>query len=208
MNLYPELKKFVDSILPEMDTIPDERKQVLRNLSAYILDRQVLNKAIYLNFICTHNSRRSHISQIWAATAAAYFGIGDTHCYSGGTEATAFNPRAVSAMQRAGFSIDNPGGDNPHYRVRYSVSAPFLECFSKVYDDPFNPDTDFAAVMTCSHADENCPFIPGATRISITYEDPKVADNTPEEQAKYDERVRQIGRELFFAMSHVVDTTT
>ena len=186
-----------------MERIPEDRKALLNHLSAYVADRRKEGKPVYLNFICTHNSRRSHISQIWAAAAAAYYGIEDIHCFSGGTEATAFNPRAVAAMQRAGFSIENPGGENPHYRVSFSPGGLALECFSKVYDDPFNPKSDFAAVMTCSHADENCPFIPGATRISITYDDPKVADDTPQETARYDERVRQIGCELFFAMAGV-----
>jgi len=56
--------------------------------------------------------------------------------------------------------------------------------------------------MTCSDADENCPFIPGAElRLPLTYDDPKAADDTPQEAARYDERLRQIGRELFFALS-------
>jgi arsenate reductase len=57
--------------------------------------------------------------------------------------------------------------------------------------------------MTCTHADENCPFIPGATRISLPYEDPKAFDGTPEEEAIYAERCRQIARELLFAFSQV-----
>lgn len=203
MNFFPELKTYLETLLPEMERIPEDRKAQLARLSAYIADRRKDGKPVYLNFICTHNSRRSHMSQIWAATAAAYYDIKDMHCFSGGTEATAFNPRAVAAMQRAGFKIENPGGDNPHYPVRFSPGGPELECFSKVYDDPFNPKTDFAAVMTCSHADENCPFIPGATRISITYEDPKVADDSPQETARYDERVKQIGFEMFYAMAGV-----
>lgn len=140
------------------------------------------------------------MSQIWATTAATYYGIKNIRCFSGGTEATAFNPRAVKAMERAGFRIDNPGGTNPHYLVAFSDERSPIECFSKVYDDPFNPREHFAAVMTCSHANENCPFIPGAERISVTYEDPKVADDTPEESLKYNERVRQIGTEMFYAM--------
>lgn len=203
MDLFPELKTYIDTLLPEMAHIPEARKVLLARLSAYIADRRHAGKPVFLNFICTHNSRRSHISQIWAATAAAYYGIEDVHCFSGGTEATAFNPRAVAALQRAGFQVENPGGDNPHYRVCFSAEAPALECFSKVFDDPFNPESDFAAVMTCSQADENCPYIPGASRISVTYEDPKVADDTPEETARYDERVRQIGREMFYAMAGV-----
>ena len=200
MKFYPALQKYVESVLPQVDSIPPGRQELLHTLAEYIADQSSHNKRIQLNFICTHNSRRSHISQIWATAAAAYHGIKNIQCYSGGTEATAFNPRAVQAMERAGFWIDNPGGSNPRYLVTFSEEGPYLECFSKVYDDPYNPRDEFAAVMTCSHADENCPFIPGARRISVTYEDPKVADDTPEESQRYDERVRQIGTEMFYAM--------
>ena len=203
MRFFPELKSYLDTIRSDMAHIPEARRALLARLSAYIVDRGRDEKPANLNFICTHNSRRSQISQIWAATAAAYYGLEQIHCYSGGTEATAFNPRAVAAMERAGFKIVSPGGVNPHYSVSFSPDGPALECFSKIYDDPFNPKTDFAAVMTCSHADVNCPFIPGAIRIAITYEDPKVADDTPEEKARYDARVRQIGSEIFYAMASV-----
>lgn len=200
LKFYPVLHKYIETLLPEVERIPPERQEILHRLSEYIAEKSREGELIQLNFICTHNSRRSHISQIWATAAASYHGIKNIKCYSGGTEATAFNPRAVQAMERAGFWIDNPGGTNPRYLVTFSEEGPYVECFSKVYDDPYNPREDFAAVMTCSHADENCPFIPGAKRIPVTYEDPKVADDTPEESQKYDERVRQIGAEMMYAM--------
>jgi len=200
-SLHPTLQAYVDKLLQESNLIPEKRQRELEQLADYIQKKEAENAPIKLNFICTHNSRRSHISQIWAAAAAHYFGLENVETFSGGTEATAFNPRAVAAMQRAGFQIENPGGDNPHYQVTFAEKAAPLECFSKTYDDAFNPQKDFAAIMTCSHADENCPFIPGAAfRLSLPYDDPKEADDTPQEVERYDERVHQIGRELFFAM--------
>jgi arsenate reductase len=170
----------------------------------FIVDNKDAGKKILLNFVCTHNSRRSHISQIWAQTAAHYYGIDNVETFSGGTEATAFNPRAVTAMKDAGFDIAIIKDDkNPVYKVRFSIDAPAITVFSKKYDDEFNPRSDFAAIMTCSHADENCPFIPGAKRIALTYDDPKDFDGTPEESAKYSERVNEIGREILFAFSQV-----
>lgn len=137
---------------------------------------------------------------IWAAVAARLAGL-PISTYSGGTEATALNPRMVAALKRAGFRVENPGGDNPHYRVWFAGDVAPLVCFSKRYDDPVNPTAGFAAVMTCSDADENCPFINGAeVRIALTYEDPKVADDTPQEAERYDERLRQIGRDLIWAL--------
>lgn len=204
----PALKRYITALLEEAGSIPAERKALLAQLAQYIRRKQDEKAPVALNFICTHNSRRSHISQIWAAAAAAWFGLNDIRTYSGGTEATAFNPRAVAAMERAGFKIANPGGQNPHYQVSFSPDAQALECYSKTYDDPANPQREFAAIMTCSDADENCPFIPGAElRLPLTYEDPKAADDTPQETARYDERVRQIGREILYAIQLAVSHT-
>ena len=206
-TLYPMLKDYIDELLQELNFIPEERKELLAQLARYIREKRTNDHLVALNFICTHNSRRSHLSQIWAATAANYYGLDNVTTYSGGTEATAFNPRAVAAMERVGFQIENPGGTNPHYLVSFSSDIPALECFSKTFDDPFNPKKAFAAIMTCSDADENCPFIPGVElRLPLTYKDPKEADDTPEETARYDERVRQIGREIFYAMQLVAQS--
>lgn len=204
ISFYPKLASYIDSIIAEAGQIPAERKELLGKLATYIQKKLSEDSPVKLNFICTHNSRRSHISQLWTAAAAAWYGIDSVQTFSGGTEATAFNPRAVDAMTRAGFQIENPGGDNPHYQVSFAEGVAPVESFSKTYDDPFNPEKGFAAIMTCSDADENCPFIPGVDmRLPLTYNDPKEADDTPEETGRYDERVRQIGREIFYAMGLV-----
>ena len=203
--LFASLQITVDQLIGELDQIPEDRRKLLKELSDFVNEKLRANKKVFLNFICTHNSRRSHIAQLWAQTAAYYFNIPNVKCFSGGTEATAFNPRAVKAMQYAGFNIIKiKDGDNPQYEVRYSSEASPVISFSKKYDDPFNHNKDFAAIMTCSHADENCPLVVGASsRIAITYDDPKDFDETPQEVAKYDERVHQIGREILFAFSEV-----
>lgn len=204
-NLNPELQAYVTNVAKEgFDAIPAERKARLRRLAEFVSDQRATGEPADLTYICTHNSRRSHMSQLWAATAAAWYGVDGVNTYSGGTEATAFNPRAVAALERAGFDIENPGGENPRYRVKYSPSAPAMECFSKKYDDAFNPADGFAAVMTCSAADKSCPVVMGAkVRVGIPYEDPKVADGTPEEAQRYDERCRQIASEMLYLFSQV-----
>lgn len=206
MSIIAALSPIVESLKAEQDQIPPQRKELLQRLATYVQNKKTEGGAVHLNFICTHNSRRSHLAQIWAATAAAHCGIADVHTYSGGTEATAFNPRAVAALQRVGFQIEAGDGDNPIYQVTYAGDQPPLECFSKVYDHEVNPEGKFAAIMTCSDADENCPFIPGVElRLALTYDDPKAADDTPEEAQRYDERVRQIGREIFYSMQLVTE---
>ncbi len=203
--IYPELAHYIQSLVPAMEEIPENRKELLQEVALFVREKKQSNEPANLTFICTHNSRRSHLSQIWAATAAAYYGLNDgIHTYSGGTETTAFNPRAVAAIERAGFRVNHSKGDNPHYEVRFADEGQVIECFSKKYDDPFNASENFAAIMTCSDADKNCPFIPGASlRLPIPYVDPKEADGTAEEAAVYDERTRQIATEMFYLMSQV-----
>jgi hypothetical protein len=197
------LAAYINHLTLLFDSIPADRKKILTSLSHFIQEQRDSSKQVNLTFICTHNSRRSHMAQIWATTAAAHFGIGQIVCYSGGTEATAFNPRAVAALQRAGFGITPTDTTTPN--IRYAVAIPTgqpLVCFSKKYDSYTNPQTNFAAVMTCSQADEACPNIPGAMfRVAIPYDDPKQADNTPAEANRYDERCRQIGTEMMYVFS-------
>jgi len=203
--LYPPLTALINRFQKEYEQIPAERKQILKQLTSFIEKKKKTGDAITLNFICTHNSRRSHLAQLWAQAAAYYNSIDNVACYSGGTEATAFNPRAVKAMQDVGFKIiQTKPGENPIYEVTFAEGVAPIIAFSKTYDDPFNHNKDFAAIMTCSHADENCPLVLGASaRIALTYDDPKEFDGTPQEAEKYAERVHQIGREIFYAFSQV-----
>lgn len=201
--LYPALNKTVDQLLQEFGRIPSERKQVLHQLADLVRDKAGAGQLLNLNFICTHNSRRSHMAQLWAQAAAHYYHLSGIRCFSGGTEATAFDPRAIRAMQEAGFEIVRIGdGDNPHYEVRFAAAAPPVISFSKRYDDPVNVRERFVAVMTCSQADENCPLVAGAdARIVVSYDDPKNADGSPAEAAVYHDSVRRIGREVLYVFS-------
>jgi len=203
--LLPSLQKQVEQLVNQFNLIDTNRQQLLLSMANYIQSKINQQQAIQLNFICTHNSRRSHISQLWAQAAAHYYQIPNVFCFSGGTEATAFNPRAVLAMQNAGFAIEASNKtNNPIYDVKFANDAMALQVFSKKYDDAVNPVNSFAAVMTCSHADENCPFIPGAEkRFALTYDDPKAFDDTSLEKEKYKERVEQIGREILFIFSNI-----
>jgi arsenate reductase len=204
--MYPELSTYIESVIAEMAAIPQKRKDLLKKIALFVQMKKQNNEPANLTFICTHNSRRSHMSQIWAAIAANYYGIErGINTYSGGTEATAFNLRAVAAIERAGCIVENPGGDNPHYLVSFGASDPKMKCFSKKYDHQGNAKDNFLAVMTCSEADKNCPFIPGASlRVPVPYADPKEVDGTNQEAAVYDQRCKQIATEMFQIMSEVV----
>ena len=203
-SLFSALDRYLTELRNESDQISSERRQTLRRLGAYLREQLADRQRARIVFICTHNSRRSQLAQAWLTVFATHFGYPQLAVYSGGTEVTACNPRTVAALERAGFRSHNPGGENPHYRLTYATDAPPVELWSKTWDDPANSSAEFAAVMTCDEADANCPFIPGAAiRIPLTYADPKVADTTPEEQAHYDERTRQIGRELLWLVEEL-----
>lgn len=202
--MYPDLTSYIHTIKDNASDISEERKHKLTQLADYIRTKKESGEPTKLTFICTHNSRRSHLCQIWSAVMADYLGLDHIETYSGGTEATAFNPRAVAAIQRVGFKVKDPGGENPRYNVFFDEDKEPLICFSKTYDDSYNPRNDFAAVMTCTDADENCPVIPGAEkRFSIPYVDPKESDDTPREKETYDERCRQIATEMYYLMYRI-----
>jgi len=205
VQLNPSLQQYVEARTAEFDEILGERKQQLAIIANFIRGRGRAGQPARLTFICTHNSRRSHLAQIWAQTAAGYYGIPGVETFSGGTEATAFNERAVATLRRAGFSISQPAAsENPRYQVRVRADASPMECFSKIYDQAPNPKTDFCAVMTCSQADKACPLVAGASlRVALPFEDPKAFDGTPQETEQYDARCRQIAREMLYLFSTV-----
>ena len=204
-NLRSELSPYVEARVAEFASIPEDRRQQLDKIAEYVQGQLQKGQPVRVLFVCTHNSRRSHLAQVWAKTAAAYYGLAGIDTFSGGTEATAFNQRTVDALKRAGFDIAAPAtGENPHYLVRYHSQAPAMECFSKVYNQDPNPKEQFCVVMTCDQADKACPFVAGATlRVAIPYEDPKAFDGTPLEASKYDERCQQIAREMLFIFAKV-----
>lgn len=205
-QLYPTLREFLQQAASRIELIPTERQTELKQVAEYVSGCLSKSLPAKLIFICTHNSRRSHLSQVWAQVAAEYYGLSGVETYSGGTEATAFNPRAVAALQRSGLRIEaeDPNVSNPRYRVYSAPNSEPQVCFSKVYDAPPNPTQSYCAVMTCSQADDACPLVMGCDlRMPIRYEDPKVADDTQFEAQRYDERSDQICTEMLFMMSQV-----
>jgi len=196
-----EIHTYLRGLRTEFDKIPSDRIGALESIGNFIADSLRENEQADLVFICTHNSRRSQFGQIWALTAARYFGLNNVRSFSGGTEETAFNPHAIAALQRAGFSIESSAGNaaNPVYSIQSGTETQEICMFSKKIDDPSNPFKNFCAIMVCSAADEACPIVPGATeRISLPYRDPKDFDGTNLEDRNYAERCREVARVLFW----------
>ncbi len=205
--MQPTVFSVIEDVIKQLQpqSVSQERKAILQPLIDFIQLKVSKGHEIRLNFICTHNSRRSHLSQVWAQALASHFSINNVFCYSGGTEATALFPMAAKTLQNAGFNVNAISeGSNPVYAIKYAANAHPIIAFSKKLDDDFNPTSEFAAIMTCNSANEACPFVPGAEkRIPITFEDPKAFDNTPQQAEKYKERSLQIATELFYVFSQI-----
>ncbi len=204
--MYSNLLKTVELI--SNISVSEERKEVLKPLIDYIQSKVDINQEIRLNFICTHNSRRSHLSQIWAQTMAYQFGISKVFCYSGGTEATAMFPKVAETLSIQGFQIQKLSQENnPVYAVKFNENQAPIICFSKTYNDEFNPKNNFGAIMTCNNADEGCPIVFGAeARFPIKYNDPKAFDGTDLMNEKYAERSLEIASEMYFVFSKITIT--
>jgi arsenate reductase (thioredoxin) len=202
-KLTPMLKDYIEIALKDFDKIPTDRKEQLKKIALYVQTKLNAEKKANLIFICTHNSRRSHMGQLWAYAAANYYGIKGVSSFSGGTETTAFHPNAIKALTKAGFLIAKKAEEvNPKYEVKYATDEPAVTLFSKKYMDAPNPTTNFAAIMTCAHADETCPIVQGAAvKIAIPYEDPKEADGKPNQDEVYNERCKQIATEILYVFS-------
>ena len=204
-NLNSDLLKYCSSLSSELNQIPSDRKEYLNELVSYITEQQKAQKAINLVFVCTSNSRRSHMAQVWSQIASYYYDVKNVSTFSGGTEKTKVNKNALLALEKSGIVLQShQQSENPVWLASTGVKFTPMVLFSKVYTDSTNPSQNFGAVMVCAEANESCPIVPGADfRIGLPYQDPKAFDNTPQQNEKYDERCRQIAREMFYVFSQI-----
>lgn len=181
-------------------TISNERKKLLTNIAILIISEYKEREKINLNFICTHNSRRSQFAQVWSFFAVEYFNLKNIYTYSGGTETTAFHRNTVKSLQKTGFdfNIIDFSHQNPRYLISFEETKKSIIGFSKMFDHPHNSHP-YIAITTCDNADENCPFIPDAiSRFHLPYSDPKKADNTNLVSEVYLNTCKQIAGEIFY----------
>ncbi|MGJ8744684.1 hypothetical protein [Polaribacter sp.] len=186
--------------------ISPERKVLLENIAEQIAKEYVNNKSANINFICTHNSRRSQLAQVWGFFAAHYFNL-KISSFSGGTETTAFYRSTVKTLQRAGFifQLEDFSHQNPTYLISFLGASSSILGFSKRFDHTINT-TPFLAILTCDNADVNCPFIPNAiARLYLPFVDPKSSDGTNLQAEAYLKTNKQIAAEIFFIFSKVKD---
>ncbi|WP_194851583.1 low molecular weight phosphatase family protein [Nonlabens antarcticus] len=200
--MFTPIKTYIEEL--NVSSVSESRKEVLNPLKDYISSKISSSQEIHLSFICTHNSRRSQLGQVWSQVMAAYFQVPNVMTYSGGTEATAVFVAIIDTLKKQHFQVELVDEtDNPVYSVAYSEDdASYL--FSKKVEDSSNPEEGFAAIMTCSQADEDCPVISGAEkRFSIPYEDPKTSDGTDSQHETYMQCSIQIAIEMKYVFSEM-----
>mgnify|MGYP000253313287 CR=1 FL=1 len=185
--------------------INEERVALLKQIAAKISTEYIHKKKVNLNFICTHNSRRSQFGQVWSFFAAHYFKLPFIHAFSGGTEVTAFHQNTVKALQKTGFifSLKEISHQNPIYNISFEGCKQSLIGFSKIYDDVHN-DESFIALTTCDNADNHCPIIHKSIgRFHLPFKDPKTSDNTEKQAPTYLNTSAEIAATIYFIFSEV-----
>lgn len=195
---------FFTSALSDLK-INDERIKLLQSIALFILDELKENNSINLNYICTHNSRRSQLAQVWSSFATNYFKLNNIESFSGGTAVTAFFRNTVKTLQEVGFNFQllEFSHQNPEYSISYKDCLNPIVGFSKLYDNEHNKKP-FIAITTCSNAGENCPFIANAIkRFHLPFNDPKNFDNTLYQSEKYLEANKQIAGEIHYIFNFI-----
>lgn len=209
LTTFRPVQEFIERLESEEFLIDEERQALLRQVATKIQQELIQNDQAEVLVICTHNSRRSQLGELWLRVLCDYFDVSNINSYSGGTEATAFNERMVTALSRAGFQItQRSNGSNPKYEIHWAHNQKNIPpMFSKVYNADINPSSEFIAILVCDQADEECPIIYGAkARFFIGYQDPKTLDDTPKEAENYDAKVAEIGREMTYLVKQLRST--
>lgn len=188
---------------PKKIVLSEDRKVYLQKIAETITIAYAKNNLVNLTFICTHNSRRSQIAQVWAFFAAAYFKL-NIHSFSGGFEVTSFNRSTIKTLQKAGFSfqLSDFSHQNPKYEISFEGTKKYIIGFSKLIEHPENP-LNFIAISTCSNADANCAYIGAKYVFKLPFDDPKISDGTLLQEERYMEINRQIAGEIYFIFNEV-----
>jgi len=192
-------KLFFENALIDLK-VEANRTKLLKKIALQIASELKENREVNLNYICTHNSRRSQLAQVWSSYATNYFKLPNIQSFSGGTAVTSFHRNTVKTLQEVGFKFQilEFSHQNPEYLISYENSLNPILGFSKLYFDE-HIKKPFIAITTCSNADENCPFIADAVqRFHLPFNDPKNFDNTLYKSEKYLETTKQIAGEIHF----------
>jgi len=183
-----------------------ERQGTLDGIAQHLSEET----SIAVNFICTHNSRRSHLCEIMFRSACTYYQLENVATYSGGTEGTALYPVVAESCARHGFTTKEV---QAHGQRAWKIFHPTLEeekntplLFSKEYHHANNAQEGYHAIMVCDSANEACPVVFGAKqRHSLLFVDPKHSDGSSEQADVYDSTLRTIAGEMGYIVRKILE---
>ena len=176
------LDKYIDNL--DDIILRDYQKRRVKKISEEL--RGEINSCNKIVFICTHNSRRSQLCEVWGSILSKRFNL-DLSFFSAGTEKTEVCGEAIKSLERAGIEIGIGG--------KIKLMHNQIELHSKTLDEI--KEDEFIAIMTCSDAEKNCPVEPRSKKnIKLFYDDPKKYDGTIEASVEYDKTCRLIASEL------------
>ena len=204
-NKSKTLKEYIKTIFKNIDMgLEKNRKDKLVKLAQVIKRNHEQKNIVKIIFICTHNSRRSQFSQVWAYISSLYFKLDFIKPFSGGTEIDTVNLNVINSLISSGLKIEKTHKGKAIYLLKSFKKDKGINLYSKVYNSKLNPSKHFIAIMTCSDADQMCPVIKGADKkVSLPYSDPRVADNTGLEKEVYNQTCSIIAKEMFYLMKQV-----
>ncbi len=199
------LKKYINNIISTLENNSNDRKSLLLSISKYIRKKSINKNKVNLLFVCTHNSRRSQLAQVWSYVSSRYYKLNNIMTFSGGTEVSKFNLNAIDSLKRAGLEVKkNNEREKIFYLIKSSKDDSGLRCFSKKYNSDYNPNKNFISIITCSEADKECPVVKGADKkIFIPYKDPRFSEGSVLKKRIYDQCCFNIAQEMFFIMKNV-----
>ena len=163
------------------------RRPALRSCAAAIARQLDARGEVSVVAVCTHNSRRSQLAEVWLAVASAAAGLGGVSVCSGGSDPVAVAPGAIAVLRERGFRVEADTADaNPRLRVRgHGIER---ELYAKPLGEAVAgvPLRGGVALMVCAAADAACPPVPQVGyRARLPFADPRHADGTPGEAAAY-----------------------
>lgn len=187
--------------------MPDKsRLEKLDALKKYVREKMQKDEDVHLIFVCVQNSRRSHLSQVLAADVIdAHELLHKIKTYSGGVEVTRIHPNTLECLKKLGYKIVQKTSDNnPVFELWINENHSPILLYSKNFEYITSQLPSFAAVMVCSEAETNCPYVPGAEKkFLLPYNDPKIFDDTDNAVEEYLKVAKQIREEMECVFSNI-----
>ena len=188
-NMEPVFNKFfsrIDSFNPNQ-----KRKKRLDNIASVINEN--LNKTRSIVFLCTHNSRRSQICEVWGKVFAEIYRK-KININSAGAFKTVVHSQVYESIVKCGLVVDNKK-EIFFDKKKFKLNSKTIDSLTM---------KNFIAVMTCSNAEKSCPNDPRSIRnIKMFFNDPRIYDETDKMSREYLNTTIYIAEELNYIFKNI-----